>query len=49
MRKEFKQRQRTKRAVEEIVELSVPARSLSDTSDAAELLARLDEVLSESR
>jgi hypothetical protein len=39
-----KQRQRTKRAVEE-VELSVPSESLSDTSDAAELLARLDEIL----
>lgn len=39
-----KQRQKTKRAVEE-AELSVPRETLADTSDAAELLARLDEIL----
>lgn len=44
MRQTYKQRQQAKRAVEE-VETSVPTTSLSDTSDAAELLARLDEIL----
>jgi hypothetical protein len=43
-----KTRQAVKRAAEDS-EASVPVDSLSDTSDAAELLARLDEVLSESR
>jgi hypothetical protein len=44
MRQTFKQRQCTKRVVEE-VELSVPMASLSDTSDAAELVVVIDELL----
>jgi hypothetical protein len=44
MKQTFKQQQETKRAVEE-VQLSVPSESLSDTSEAAELLAWLEEIL----
>lgn len=39
-----KTRQTVKRAADE-VEMSLPTDSLSDTSDAAELLARLDVIL----
>lgn len=44
MQQVHKTRQRANRTEEE-VEPSVPSESLSDTSDAAELLARLDEIL----
>ena len=46
MQQVFKQKQRVKRAVEE-AELSVPSESLSDTSDAAELVVAIDELLQE--
>jgi len=44
MKQTYKKRQQVKRAVEEIG-LPVPAESLSDTSDAAELVAAIDELL----
>jgi hypothetical protein len=46
MKQIYKQRQKTKRAVEE-PELSVPTASLSDTEDAAELVVTIDELLQE--
>ncbi len=46
MKQTYKQRQTTKRAVEE-AELSVLTASLSDTEDAAEMVAAIDELLQE--
>lgn len=40
----FKQRQRARRAVEE-TEVSVPAETLSSTSDTAEFVAAIDALL----
>jgi hypothetical protein len=44
MKQVRKTKQAVKRATEE-TEVSLPTDSLSDTSEAAELLARLDEIL----
>jgi hypothetical protein len=46
MRQTQKQKQRTKRAVED-VETSVPMASLSNTTEAAELVVAIDQLLQE--